>query len=40
VQGGDVLQQEAQDEALVGAREQVRGAVLVEIGTYIGEQVI
>ena len=31
VQGGDVLQQEAQVEALVGAREQVRGAVLIEI---------
>ena len=31
VQGSDVLQQEAQIEALVGAREQVRGAVFVEI---------
>ena len=31
VQGGDVLQQEAQGEALFGAREQVRGAVRVEI---------
>ena len=31
VQGGDVLQQEAQVEALVGARELVRGAARVEI---------
>ena len=34
VQGGDVLQQEAQGEALIGAREQwcVRGAARVEEG--------
>ena len=31
VQGGDVLQQEAQIEALVGAREQMRGAALVSV---------
>jgi hypothetical protein len=42
VQGGDVLQQEAQVEALVGAREQwcVRGAVRVEIGLVQGGDVL
>jgi hypothetical protein len=35
VQGVDVLQKEAQDEALVGARELVRGAVRVEVDGYV-----
>jgi len=42
VQGGDVLQQESQDEARVGAREQwrVRGVARVEIGPVQGGDVL
>jgi hypothetical protein len=35
MQGGDILQQEAQGEARVGAREQVRGAVLVQVKRFV-----
>ena len=35
MQGGDILQQEAQGEARVGAREQVRGAVLLQVKRFV-----